>query len=73
VLTAAISLALTAARLNCSAHLPQRPAALMAIPMFGEWPTRIAWAAILIIATGVFLTNGAPLPATRQRMSAQRP
>ena len=80
VLTAAISLALYGRAIhllgasNAAAFIALGPimAALMAIPVLGEWPSRIAWAAILIIATGVYLASGGPLPAAQPRTSAQR-
>lgn len=78
VLTAAISLALYGRAIhllgasNGAAFVALGPimAALMAIPVLGEWPSRIAWAAILIIATGVYLASGGPLPATPLRTSS---
>jgi drug/metabolite transporter (DMT)-like permease len=78
VLTAAISLALYGRAIhllgasNAAAFVALGPimAALMAIPVLGEWPSRIAWAAILIIATGVYLASGGPLPAAQLRTSA---
>ena len=81
VLTAAISLALygRAIRLlgasNAAAFVALGPimAALMAIPALGEWPSNTAWGAILIIATGVYLASGGPLPAWRPQTSVQRP
>ena len=81
VLTAAISLALYGRAIhllgasNAAAFVALGPimAALMAIPVLGEWPSRIAWAAILIIATGVYLVSGWSLPVARLRASAQRP
>jgi drug/metabolite transporter (DMT)-like permease len=71
VLTAAISLALygRAIRLlgasNAAAFVALGPilAALMAIPALGEWPSNIACGAIVIIAIGVYLASGGPLPA----------
>jgi drug/metabolite transporter (DMT)-like permease len=81
VLTAAISLALYGRAIhllgasNAAAFVALGPimATLMAIPVLGEWPSQMAWAAILIIATGVYLASGAPLPATRPRASAPHP
>jgi drug/metabolite transporter (DMT)-like permease len=81
VLTAAISLALygRAIRLLGASHaaafvaLGPIMAALMAIPALGEWPSNIAWAAILMITTGVYLASGGPLPGWRLRPSVQRP
>jgi drug/metabolite transporter (DMT)-like permease len=37
--------------------------ALMAIPLLGEWPTTIDWAAIMAISVGVYIVSGGPLPA----------
>jgi drug/metabolite transporter (DMT)-like permease len=81
VLTAAISLALygRAIRLlgasNAAAFVALGPiiAALTAIPALGEWPSNIAWAAILMITTGVYLASGGPLRGWRLRPSVQRP
>jgi len=81
VLTAAISLALygQAVRLlgasNAAAFVALGPimAALMAIPVLGEWPSSTVWGAILIIATGVYLASGGPLPAWRLRASVRSP
>jgi drug/metabolite transporter (DMT)-like permease len=81
VLTAAISLALYGRAIhllgasNAAAFVALGPimATLMAIPVLGEWPSRMAWAAILLIATGVYLASGAPLPATRPQASAPHP
>jgi drug/metabolite transporter (DMT)-like permease len=75
VLTAAISLALYGRAIhllgasNAAAFVALGPimAALMAIPVFGEWPSGIVRAAILIIATGVYLASAGPLPAPRLR------
>ena len=36
--------------------------ALMAIPILGEWPTHIDWAAILSISMGVYVVSGGPMP-----------
>jgi drug/metabolite transporter (DMT)-like permease len=81
VLTAAISLALYGRAIhllgasNAAAFVALGPimATLMAIPVLDEWPSRMAWAAILIIATGVYLASGSPLPATRPQASAPHP
>jgi drug/metabolite transporter (DMT)-like permease len=80
VLTAAISLALYghAIRLlgasNAAAFVALGPtmAALMAIPALGEWPTGVAWAAIAIITTGVYLASGGPLPRQRTFIAGRR-
>ena len=81
LLTATISLALygRAIRLlgasNAAAFVALGPimAALIAIPMLGEWPSNRAWAAILIIASGVYLASGGPIPVWRLRPSAGTP
>jgi drug/metabolite transporter (DMT)-like permease len=81
VLTAAISLALYGRAIhllgasNAAAFVALGPimAAVMAIPVLGEWPSPITWAATLIIASGVYLASGAPVPVARLRTSAQRP
>ena len=81
VLTAAISLALYGRAIhllgasNAAAFVALGPimAALMALPALGEWPSNIAWGAILMIATGVYLASSAPLPAWRRRLSVQGP
>jgi drug/metabolite transporter (DMT)-like permease len=81
VLTAAVSLALYGRAIhllgasNAAAFVALGPimATLMAIPVLGEWPSRMAWSAIVIIATGVYLASGAPLPATRPQAAAPRP
>ena len=39
--------------------------ALMAIPILGEWPTSIDWAAILVISLGVYVVSGGPMPRAR--------
>jgi drug/metabolite transporter (DMT)-like permease len=36
--------------------------ALLSIPLLGEWPGEADWAGILLIATGVYLASGGPLP-----------
>jgi drug/metabolite transporter (DMT)-like permease len=36
--------------------------ALMAIPVLGEWPQRLDWAAIVLISAGVYIVSGGPLP-----------
>jgi drug/metabolite transporter (DMT)-like permease len=36
--------------------------ALLAIPILGEWPTPIEWAAIGVISAGVYVVSGGPLP-----------
>lgn len=39
--------------------------ALMAIPILGEWPTVVDWAAILSISLGVYVVSGGPMPRAR--------
>jgi drug/metabolite transporter (DMT)-like permease len=76
VLTAAISLALygRAIRIlgasNAAAFVALGPilSALMAIPLLGEWPSPADWIAIMIVATGVYLASGAPLPQWNSRV-----
>jgi threonine/homoserine efflux transporter RhtA len=41
--------------------------ALLGIPVLGEWPSLIDWAAIVIISCGVYLLSGGPLPPVRAR------
>ena len=41
--------------------------ALMAIPLLGEWPAPIDWAAILSISIGVYVVSGGPIPRRRRR------
>ena len=73
VLTAAISLALygLAIRLlgasKAAAFVALGPVmtALMGIPILGEWPSSVVWAAIVIITAGVYLASGGPLPTLR--------
>jgi len=36
--------------------------ALMAIPLLGEWPTRVDWLAIVLISIGVYVVSGGPMP-----------
>ncbi len=36
--------------------------ALFGIPVLGEWPTPIDWAAIVLISAGVYFVSGGPLP-----------
>lgn len=49
---------------NGSAFASLAPAitALMAIPILGEWPAAVDWAAMLLISTGVYVASGGPLP-----------
>jgi drug/metabolite transporter (DMT)-like permease len=69
-LTAVVSMALygRAIRIlgasNAAAFVALGPimATLMAIPVLGEWPSRTDWTAIILVATGVYLSSGGPLP-----------
>jgi drug/metabolite transporter (DMT)-like permease len=36
--------------------------AVMAIPILGEWPQNLDWAAIVLISAGVYIVSGGPLP-----------
>ncbi|HJQ57576.1 MAG TPA: DMT family transporter [Vineibacter sp.] len=40
--------------------------AVMAIPILGEWPSSIDWAAILLISIGVYVVSGGPTPRWRR-------
>jgi drug/metabolite transporter (DMT)-like permease len=70
VLTAAVSLALYGRAIrvlgasNAAVFVALGPimAALMAIPVLGEWPSRTDWIAIILVATGVYLSSGGPFP-----------
>jgi len=70
VLTATVSLALFGRSImllgasKAAAFVALVPviAALMAIPVLGEWPTSIDWLAIGMITAGVYLASGAPVP-----------
>lgn len=42
--------------------------ALMAIPVLGEWPQKLDWAAIVLISAGVYIVSGGPLPRWLLRM-----
>lgn len=41
--------------------------ALMAIPVLGEWPQKLDWAAIVLISGGVYIVSGGPLPRWLQK------
>jgi drug/metabolite transporter (DMT)-like permease len=77
VLTAAISLALygRAIRLlgasKAAAFVALGPTmtALIGIPVLGEWPSSVVWAAVVIITAGVYLASGGPLPTLKLRPS----
>jgi drug/metabolite transporter (DMT)-like permease len=70
ILTAVVSLALygRAIRIlgasNAAVFVALGPimATLMAIPVLGEWPSRSDWIAIILVATGVYLSSGRLLP-----------
>jgi drug/metabolite transporter (DMT)-like permease len=36
--------------------------AVFAIPVLGEWPQKLDWAAIVLISVGVYIVSGGPLP-----------
>jgi drug/metabolite transporter (DMT)-like permease len=36
--------------------------AVMAIPILGEWPRPVDWAAIATISVGVYIVSGGPMP-----------
>lgn len=67
LLTAAVSLALYGRAIlilgasNAAVFVALGPilAALMAIPVLGEWPSRTEWTAIIVIAAGVYLAGSA--------------
>ncbi|MEP9352455.1 EamA family transporter [Xanthobacter sp. KR7-65] len=40
-------------------------AALLAIPILGEWPSGLDWLGIISATIGVYLASGGPLPARR--------
>jgi drug/metabolite transporter (DMT)-like permease len=40
--------------------------ALLGIPILGEWPKPIDWAAISLISVGVYIVSGGPLPRLSQ-------
>ena len=39
--------------------------AVMAIPILGEWPSSVDWAAIAVISLGVYVVSGGPTPRRR--------
>jgi drug/metabolite transporter (DMT)-like permease len=65
---------LGAARAAVFAALAPALAAMMAIPLLGEWPAPSDWLAIVVISAGVYLAGGGPLPRrvrlTRSRSSS---
>jgi drug/metabolite transporter (DMT)-like permease len=44
--------------------------ALLAIPVFGEWPSAIDWLAITVVSAGVCILSGAPLLWARSQTSS---
>jgi drug/metabolite transporter (DMT)-like permease len=70
VLTAVVSLVLYGRAVNilgassgaAFAALCPAMTAVFGIPMLGEWPRAIDWAAILSISAGVYIVSGGPLP-----------
>lgn len=69
ILTAAVSLALYGRAIhilgasNAAVFVALGPimAALMAIPVLGEWPSDTDWIAVILVATGIYLSSGGPL------------
>src|SRR5262249_10759 len=57
---------LGASRAASFAALVPAMAALMAIPLLGEWPVLADWSAIAVISVGVYLAGGGPLPLRRR-------
>ncbi len=45
--------------------------AVMAIPLLGEWPQKLDWAAIVLISGGVYIVSGGPLPRWLQKTKQQ--
>jgi drug/metabolite transporter (DMT)-like permease len=41
--------------------------ALLAIPVLGDWPSPVDWAAIILISLGVYVVSGGPMPRWRDR------
>jgi drug/metabolite transporter (DMT)-like permease len=75
ILTAIISLMLYGAAVSilgassgaAFAALCPAMTALTAIPILGEWPQNLDWAAIVLISAGVYIVSGGPLPRWLQR------
>lgn len=57
---------LGASRGAAFAALSPAMTALMAIPILGEWPRMIDWAAIGMISAGVYVVSGGPIPRWRE-------
>ena len=57
---------LGASRAASFAALVPAMAALLAIPLLGEWPAGADWLAIAVISIGVYLAGGGPLPRLRR-------
>ncbi|MBI3517292.1 MAG: DMT family transporter [Proteobacteria bacterium] len=53
---------LGASRAASFAALAPAMAAMMAIPLLGEWPAAADWLVIAVISAGVYLAGGGPLP-----------
>lgn len=45
--------------------------AVMAIPVLGEWPQKLDWAAIVLISAGVYIVSGGPLPRWLRKITRQ--
>lgn len=43
--------------------------ALMAIPILGDTPSAVDWAAITVISVGVYVVSGGPMPRWRDRLA----
>jgi drug/metabolite transporter (DMT)-like permease len=56
---------LGASRAAAFAALAPAMAAVMAIPLLGEWPAGADWTAIVVISTGVYLAGGGTWPRLR--------
>lgn len=44
--------------------------ALLGIPILGEWPTMLDWAAISLISAGVYIVSGGPIPRNARALMA---
>ncbi len=61
---------LGASRAASFAALVPAMAAVMAIPLLGEWPSAADWSAIAVISAGVYLAGGGILPRLTRRARA---
>jgi drug/metabolite transporter (DMT)-like permease len=46
-------------------------AALLAIPLLGEWPSGTDWIGVGLVSSGVYLASGGPLPTAKPRDARQ--